>query len=778
MALREIGARLTLEGQAAWKQGMTAARREMSNLKSELKAVSAEYADNANSAEALQKKQRILKDMQAQLAEEVRALELAQKDAVEIYGENSAAADKYTRELNNARAELSKLNREVNENAQYLAEAEESADGCATSIDQYGKKIKESDDGSRGLLGSLTQLVPGMGKLNVSALTTAGAIGAIVGVMSKAWTYMMNLEEETRELRTSLSKFQTSAINAGIAIDDALNEAILNAYLVTEDFDEAFEALSNLIQADFSGSDMLDILDELRGAVVAFPDTLKLESLADSLQETIASGSATGQFSELLSRLGFNVDDFNSTMKTLTTTAERQDYVFSTLSSSGLSDLWDSYEKANSAALALTAAEEEQQLAAARLASSAVPLKTWWTDFQTHLINMGTAVTSFGSGVYAYEWETGNNGFEAIDQLAAYGATFSDIKAMAQEAGISVSEAFDQFIASAEAAAEAAREQEEFAVAVQLSDEELEALDSSLEEIESAYSNLHSTVESAVTGFTDFSAALESQATTGEALLSGLESQIDMMQSYSENLIALQELGASESLLTYFSENFSTEHAAELQALLDSDSDMIDQIFAAWDEKDVTSAGLVESMAEVNPEIQDIMDDVDDTLSEAVEDWDKYSSAYSSGKNTGQGYVAGIRSQIDAAARAAAALNNAAHSSYVKADDAHSPSKRSEREAANTVAGWTETLRASIREFSAIGSAMADAVHVGYSGEDEVSADRALSTSSSVVNNSTANLTIPSINVYAAAGQNAEEIAKAVEREIYQNYKKASGVFK
>ena len=47
MALREIGAKLTLDGEAEWNREMKAADRELANLKSELAATSAEFTGQA-----------------------------------------------------------------------------------------------------------------------------------------------------------------------------------------------------------------------------------------------------------------------------------------------------------------------------------------------------------------------------------------------------------------------------------------------------------------------------------------------------------------------------------------------------------------------------------------------------------------------------------------------------------------------------------------------------------------------------------------------------------
>ena len=63
---------------------------------------------------------------------------------------------------------------------------------------------------------------------------------------------------------------------------------------MSSDSKDNIEALANLLQADFKGETLDTVVENLAGAVVRFPETLKIESLADSLQETVRRGKASG----------------------------------------------------------------------------------------------------------------------------------------------------------------------------------------------------------------------------------------------------------------------------------------------------------------------------------------------------------------------------------------------------------------------------------------------------------------------------------------------------
>ena len=148
----------------------------------------------------------------------------------------------------------------------------------------------------------------------------------------------------TEELRSDLSKLDQNARESSIGIDTA-REAFKAFNVVSDETDSSVEATSNLLQAGFTESNLQKAVEGLSGAYLRFPDTLKIESLADSLQETLATGSATGQFGELLDRLGIGADNFSQQLANCTTEADKQNLALQTLSEAGLMDTYTSWRK-------------------------------------------------------------------------------------------------------------------------------------------------------------------------------------------------------------------------------------------------------------------------------------------------------------------------------------------------------------------------------------------------------------------------------------------------
>lgn len=179
-----------------------------------------------------------------------------------------------------------------------------------------------------------------LGRIGAAAEDVSGRAGKVADATKPLTTRILALGTAalatmpaTEELRTDLSKLDNNARTAGVGVD-AAREAFKAFTVATDETDSSVEAVSNLLQAGFTESNLQKAVEGLTGAYLAFPDTMKVESLADSLQETLATGEATGQFGELLDRLGVGAENFSAGLSQITDEASRQQYVLETLASS------------------------------------------------------------------------------------------------------------------------------------------------------------------------------------------------------------------------------------------------------------------------------------------------------------------------------------------------------------------------------------------------------------------------------------------------------------
>lgn len=158
MPTRSVKVSLALDGEAQWKKEMKGVNGELKTLKVELGATEAKFLGQANSMKALTAKQAGLQQIYEQQQQKVKDLTEALKRANEIYADQPDRIFYYRRALASAQTELAELDVELKQNQTYLDEAKASADGCATSIDGYGKTVKQSGSNASGLAGKLEDL--------------------------------------------------------------------------------------------------------------------------------------------------------------------------------------------------------------------------------------------------------------------------------------------------------------------------------------------------------------------------------------------------------------------------------------------------------------------------------------------------------------------------------------------------------------------------------------------------------------------------------------------
>lgn len=775
MALREVGAKLTLEGEAEWNRQMKAVDRELKNLKSELAASSAEFNGQANTVEALRAKQEILQKEYSQQTAKIHALRDAVDSAKVSWGENSEQVDKATQSLNYALAAQARIGNEISETNEYLKEAESAADGCATSIDGYGKKVKAAEGptrkaadaadeladaerdaagGAGGLLDALQQIVPQLNSVKtLSSLTAAGLVSGIGAAFKKTWDWAMGLVESTADLRKELTELEISCEAAGAALDGDMHSAMKIVYEATGDMGSAFKTVSTLLQADYSGSGMVAALDELRGAVIAFPETLKIDSLAEGLQKTLSTGTAAGQFKDMLERLGTDVDDFQENLGDCTTAAERQQVVLDTLASSGLREMTKEYRDASEASVALSDAQYELEMANARLGESFEPvaarLKETKANFAEFLANLldahalgGNFVSALIAGVSsgaAAGDEKGLSMEEIYETLEKAGESFETIFGSAERAGVSVGEFINQLhadqVREAAEAAEALAAQEEAeaeaaAAAAAAHKEAMENLGETndavqdavgrLAELQAQYESIRAGIDGVASGFTNLKEATKQYETSVGDMVEALQSQIDYMAQYRENLAAAKDLGLSDALIEEFSDG-SAQSAAYLQAIVADGGSSIEELNAKFAEVEEGKQVFVDTVAEMLPGFTETIDEITATLDDAVDDWNRYAEAYNAGEGTIDGLLAGL-DRYDDVFDMGVSMAEAFNAGYKSAQDQHSPSRRARRMMGDTVEGLLLGGQDRMQEISSMGADMGDSLWRGFDRAAELTA--------------------------------------------------------
>ena len=236
---------------------------------------------------------------------------------------------------------------------------------------------KKAEDSSSKIGKAFSSIGSGIAKGVGGAAKIAGkAILGIGAAAATGVTAFLATAESTREYREELSKLTNMAKQVGTS-SDYIKDKWMSMSAVLGDEGAVTEGLNNIMAAGFTTQESIDgITEVLEGAALKWKDTLKFEGLADGLQETLATGAATGSFAEMLERSGIVLDDFNAGLETCSTEAEKQDYIMKTLSETGLADVSKAYRDANGDMISAAEAQSKLTDKIAEIGAIAEPIMT------------------------------------------------------------------------------------------------------------------------------------------------------------------------------------------------------------------------------------------------------------------------------------------------------------------------------------------------------------------------------------------------------------------
>lgn len=291
MAQGVIGTKVKLDGEKEYKDALAALNRSYKTLTDELAYVTERYADNAESAEALQAKGEMLQKQLDKQREKVATLEKALESVNGDYDESSKVVQEWEQKLFRAKTETLKLEKALQQNEQALSEAEDATGDYTKALKNLDKKTKEANEGVKGLGSALKELG---GKLGV------------------------NVPEGAETLLNKLGGLDAGFVASAGA---ALGMAAALAAVVKSLFDCTTEAANNAVQLSrISESAGLSTTSAQKWDYVLKSVGSSLDSASGDLsgfqQKIVEASQGAGESAELFKKLGLYVWDASGNLKT------------------------------------------------------------------------------------------------------------------------------------------------------------------------------------------------------------------------------------------------------------------------------------------------------------------------------------------------------------------------------------------------------------------------------------------------------------------------------
>lgn len=298
-----IGPKIGIDGEAQFRKELNNIIQQSKTLESEMKAVTSQFDANDNSQEKLSAQSEILTKQMELQQKRVEMLQKGVKAATDQFGDADSRTQKWKQALYEATTQMNN--------------AKKSADTLESGVDDAGKAMQDAKDDAFTFGDAL--------KANL----TAGAI--IEGVKSIA-DAIGGLSEETVEYRKIMASLETSSQDAGYTAEET-SQSFEKLFGVLGDDQSSATTVANLQAIGLEQEKLTEITDGAIGAWAKFGDSIPIDGLAESINETIKSGEVTGTLADVLNWAAEEGETFGVKLK--------QNIKFTELTDDELSKLTD-----------------------------------------------------------------------------------------------------------------------------------------------------------------------------------------------------------------------------------------------------------------------------------------------------------------------------------------------------------------------------------------------------------------------------------------------------
>lgn len=336
----DIGPKIGIDGEREFRQSINQITTEMKTLSTEMKVVTSEFADNADSQEALTRKNQVLSKQVETQTKKLSLLSDGLQKCSEKYGEADTKTLKWKQAVNQAQAVLNDLQGELADNIRQISEFDSEVGDASEEIEDFGTSIEKASEGFSVVKGAMADLAAdgiksiasGMkdmvAEVSDASTTLQGQTGATTEEMKKYNDIMQEIYssgygDSLEQVAESLSKVKQQvgdiepeklkdmtkyALDLEQTFGFDVSESIRTANQLMEQFGISGEKAYDLIVAGAQNGlnqndNLLDTYNEYS------PKFKQIGFDADDMYNALISGADRGIFD--IDKLGDAVNEFS-----------------------------------------------------------------------------------------------------------------------------------------------------------------------------------------------------------------------------------------------------------------------------------------------------------------------------------------------------------------------------------------------------------------------------------------------------------------------------------
>lgn len=341
-------------------KALSGVNKEIRTTQSQLKDVERLLKIDPGNTELLRQKYELLNDSIDSTEEKLDALKKAEKQVQQQFERGEVSQDQYNglqREIIATEQALGRLQDEAKDTQRRIDGIDEDpVEDVKKAADDAGDALKDAGD-------------------DASHFGDMLKAGAIVEGVSSLVDSMSQLAEETKEYQKIMGSLEVSSERAGYTAEETA-DTYRQLYGVLGDDQTAATTTANLQALGFSQERLTQMTNAAIGAWATYGDSIPIDGLAESINETIQAGQVTGTFADVLNWAGTSEDDFNSRLENAADSTERANIVMEELARQGLMEAGEAWQKNNESLVESNQAAADFQDTMAKMSERLSPVLT------------------------------------------------------------------------------------------------------------------------------------------------------------------------------------------------------------------------------------------------------------------------------------------------------------------------------------------------------------------------------------------------------------------
>lgn len=250
-----------------------------------MKAVSSSFDGSTDSQEKLEAQTKILNQQIQVQDQRVQMLQKGVEAAAKEFGDGATQTLKWEQALNEAKSTLNGMKSNLS--------------NLENGVEDVTEELEDGEQASFGFGDALK----------------AGLLSSTIieGVKSLARS-ISDLTESTKEYRKIMASLEVSSKRAGYSAEETA-ETYKTLYGVLGDDQTAATTTANLQAIGLEQDKLTELTNAAIGAWATYGDSIPIDGLAESINETIQAGTVTGNFADVLNWASLEGETFGVTLK-------------------------------------------------------------------------------------------------------------------------------------------------------------------------------------------------------------------------------------------------------------------------------------------------------------------------------------------------------------------------------------------------------------------------------------------------------------------------------